>query len=135
MVLKPRAEAPLWINEENPDKSAKCLQYQPTREHDPWFEDEELLAAAICNGDYDGTICPIRDECLHWALLNNEQYGVWGGMLPHDRRNLRMAKRADPYLEWMWHPPTPKDEDLDDEELAEFDADLPELLNLLNPVP
>ena len=132
MVLKPRAEAPLWLNEENPEKSAKCLNYPPTREHDPWFEDDELLAAAICNGDYDGKICPLREECLRWALINHEQYGVWGGMLPHDRRHLRMAIRADPYMEWTWHPPTPKDEVLDEDEQAELDADLPDLLELLS---
>ncbi|MEV4575989.1 WhiB family transcriptional regulator [Nonomuraea jabiensis] len=119
MVLKPRAEAPRWINKENPAKSAKCLRFPPHREDDgvlkdPWFEGDELSAAAICNGDWDDQMCPIRNECLHWALLNNEKFGVWGGMLPHDRLNMRQAKREDPYMEWMWHPPTPKDPDNDE---------------------
>lgn len=119
MVMKPRAEAPQWINKDNPDLSAKCLRFPPYRTDDntlvdPWFEGDELAAATICNGEWDGQVCPIRDQCLEWALLNNEKFGVWGGMLEHDRLNLRQAKRENPYLEYMWHPPTPQDPESDE---------------------
>ena len=39
-------------------------------------------AKAICE------TCPVVDECLQWALDNNEQ-GVWGGLTDNQRKNLR----------------------------------------------
>lgn len=126
MVLKPRAEAPQWDGFGDESQAAKCLEHPPTKEHDRWFDDE-LAAAAICNGDDGGQKCPIRDACLTWALINNEQHGVWGGMLPHDRLAQRLAKRLDPYMEFMWHPPTPNDQPLSDEEQALLDLDLEEI--------
>ena len=35
------------------------------------------------------TDCPVATACLEYALENNEQYGVWGGMSERERRNLR----------------------------------------------
>lgn len=130
MVLKPRAEAPQWDGFGDENRAAKCLKHPPTKEKDLWFDQDELAAAAVCNGNDGEPMCPIRNECLVWALLNNEKYGVWGGMLPHDRLAQRLAKRLDPYLEWMWHPPTPNDQPLSEEELASLDLDLEEIRDL-----
>jgi len=33
--------------------------------------------------------CPIQIECAMYAINNNEQYGVWGGLSPGDRRRAR----------------------------------------------
>jgi WhiB family redox-sensing transcriptional regulator len=33
--------------------------------------------------------CPVRDECLAYALDHDEQYGVWGGLTAEERRPLR----------------------------------------------
>lgn len=35
--------------------------------------------------------CPVRQECLDWALEANEKHGVWGGMSERQRRQLRIA--------------------------------------------
>jgi len=32
--------------------------------------------------------CPVRDRCLETAVLNQEMYGIWGGMLEGDRRRI-----------------------------------------------
>lgn len=39
--------------------------------------------------------CPVRNECLQFALENNIQHGIWGGMAERERRQLRkrMMKR------------------------------------------
>lgn len=33
--------------------------------------------------------CPVRAMCLEYALDNDEQYGMWGGMDPEERRRLK----------------------------------------------
>lgn len=37
--------------------------------------------------------CPVQDACLQYALQTNEQYGVWGGLTPDERRLLRRRQR------------------------------------------
>lgn len=37
-------------------------------------ETEINYAIKICN------ICPIRGECLDWALSNGQKNGIWGGV-------------------------------------------------------
>jgi WhiB family transcriptional regulator, redox-sensing transcriptional regulator len=37
--------------------------------------------------------CPVRAECLEYALQNNEQFGIWGGMSERQRRELRRQRR------------------------------------------
>jgi len=34
--------------------------------------------------------CPVRVECLTWALLNDERHGVWGATSPPQRTRLRL---------------------------------------------
>ena len=40
-------------------------------------------AKRICSG------CPVRRECLTYALRSNERDGIWGGMSGKERRRLR----------------------------------------------
>jgi len=40
-------------------------------------------AVAICRG------CPVRQECLQWALRAGEAHGIWGGTTPEQRRYMR----------------------------------------------
>lgn len=32
--------------------------------------------------------CEVRDECLQWALDNDEEFGVWGGLSRSERKKL-----------------------------------------------
>jgi WhiB family redox-sensing transcriptional regulator len=49
-----------------------------------WFtEGTEREAVAICR------TCPARTPCLRFAVDNDEQHGVWGGMTAEQRRKLR----------------------------------------------
>lgn len=32
--------------------------------------------------------CPVKGECLAFALANDERYGIWGGTTPHQRRRI-----------------------------------------------
>lgn len=40
-------------------------------------------AKRICLG------CEVRDECLEYALSNDERFGIWGGMSERERRRLK----------------------------------------------
>ena len=38
-------------------------------------------------------LCPVKLECLEYALGANETYGVWGGLSPDERDRLNNAGR------------------------------------------
>ena len=40
-------------------------------------------AKRICQG------CPVRDECLEFALEHDERFGIWGGLSERERRRLK----------------------------------------------
>lgn len=40
---------------------------------------EVKRARAICN------MCPVMIECLEYAIVNREEFGVWGGSTARDR--------------------------------------------------
>jgi WhiB family transcriptional regulator, redox-sensing transcriptional regulator len=57
-------------------------------EHKPEREAREAKAKAIC------TACPVRVECLTWALAVREPYGVWGGASEGERKQMLVGKRS-----------------------------------------
>lgn len=100
---------------------ARCRQLQIwTWRDDPPFDGEQQDdMIAFCN---EPDPCPIRHDCLVFALMNNCTDGVWGGMSPEDRRALRkkyplgLGTRNEqgilefhPRPEWQWHPPTQRE--------------------------
>ena len=49
-------------------------------------------AKEVCRG------CVVREDCLEYALVQGEKFGIWGGMSERERRRLRrqraLARRA-----------------------------------------
>jgi WhiB family redox-sensing transcriptional regulator len=43
-------------------------------------------AKRICSG------CDVKQQCLEYALANDERFGIWGGLSERERRKLK--KRA-----------------------------------------
>lgn len=43
-------------------------------------------AKVVCRG------CPVRDECLEYALDHDERFGIYGGTSPTERRQLRAGR-------------------------------------------
>nr|WP_264000490.1 WhiB family transcriptional regulator [Mycolicibacillus trivialis] len=33
--------------------------------------------------------CPVRGECLEYALAHDERFGIWGGLSERERRRLK----------------------------------------------
>jgi|SRR5258708_40109074 len=102
MVLRLRDVAPDYWDD------AKCLSVEVNREYDPFFsEDETDIEEAVnfCNGEADGVVCPIREQCLLFALTNNERFGVWGGCNEITRKAIRRklpSKGGKRNTEWQW---------------------------------
>jgi WhiB family redox-sensing transcriptional regulator len=38
--------------------------------------------------------CAVAGLCLSWALSTGEQFGIWGGTSPEDRRAIRRSRSA-----------------------------------------
>ena len=67
---------------------ALCLGHEP----DLWFptdSDGGARALSIC------AACPVRPDCLAWALEHNEKEGIWGGVSPRKRQRMRAELRRD----------------------------------------
>jgi WhiB family transcriptional regulator, redox-sensing transcriptional regulator len=45
--------------------------------------DEINSAKEVCQA------CPVREQCLQFALLTNQESGIWGGTSEDERRRLR----------------------------------------------
>lgn len=45
-------------------------------------------AKAVCK------MCPVRQECLFYALERDERWGVWGGLDQYERRALKAGRSA-----------------------------------------
>lgn len=100
MVLKLREPAPgNW-------RKAKCLGITASTGNDPFFDEDTGPAVEFCNGTADGKVCPIRNECLLFALVNNCKEGVWGGCDELTRKAIRkkwpMKSRQGVRPEWRW---------------------------------
>lgn len=119
MVLRLRRAAPdAWAQ-------AKCHGKLANTSYDPWFDDMDE-ALDFCNGMWDGSTCPIRHECLLYALTNNERYGVWGGTSELTRRAIRKRwplKGREPRPEWTWMTEQDAIAGLAPEQLTEDDDD------------
>ena len=75
--LRVLIEQPVWM------KDAACKGqpvgvFFPLKAHSPPPTTRELCAG-----------CPVGDQCLVYAVTVNEQHGVWGGLLPKERRRVR----------------------------------------------
>lgn len=49
--------------------------------------DSCVAAKKVCAG------CPVRGECLDFALAHGEKFGIWGGKSERERSRLRAARR------------------------------------------
>jgi WhiB family redox-sensing transcriptional regulator len=62
---------------------ALCTQFDPAA----WFPDGQGAsnheAKKICSS------CDVKAECLTYALEHHEEFGVWGGTSPLERRRMR----------------------------------------------
>jgi WhiB family redox-sensing transcriptional regulator len=73
-----------------------CAQTDP----DAFFPEKggnSRPAKQICSG------CPVKPDCLSWALMHQERFGIWGGTSERERRKFWQARPRTRYV-----PPTPE---------------------------
>jgi WhiB family redox-sensing transcriptional regulator len=45
----------------------------------------EAPAKSVCRR------CPVQHDCLDYAITENEQFGIWGGLNPSERDRIRTS--------------------------------------------
>ena len=73
------------------EDNARCLQHDP----DLFFASRaraERRAKSICSG------CPVKVECLAYALESRVEFGIWGGLNWNERR--AMLRRLPSAPDW-----------------------------------
>jgi|HubBroStandDraft_4_1064222.scaffolds.fasta_scaffold344899_2 WhiB family redox-sensing transcriptional regulator len=63
---------------------ALCRQADP----DAFFPEPGALAPENRQALRTCRCCPVRSECLEWAIGNGEEFGIWGGMTQRERRRM-----------------------------------------------
>lgn len=81
----PTINRPAWQARGNCHGMTEVFFYAPRgRTAVKQLSEAEQYAKNLCAG------CPVRDECLSYALENDEQYGIWGGLTPSQRDRIRL---------------------------------------------
>ena len=65
--------------------SSNCLGVDP----DLFFPER---GASTREAKEVGRGCIVREDCLEYALLNGEKFGIWGGMSERERRRIRRQR-------------------------------------------
>ncbi len=68
---------------------AKCKKMDPEIFY-PKRGQPIVNAIQICR------VCPVKSDCLEYALANNERYGIWGGASERERRKIRRDRKQPP---------------------------------------
>jgi WhiB family transcriptional regulator, redox-sensing transcriptional regulator len=66
------------------------LFFGPDDQADPEREIREAKAKAVC------ALCPVRTQCLDYALQNSIRHGIWGGLNEEERVRERRHRARRP---------------------------------------
>lgn len=79
-----------WIGQARCGDSRDDVHYPTGAEESPQYIRQVAAAKQEC------ARCPVRTECLTYALEQGEDHGIWGGTTPAERRALlRRRSRRD----------------------------------------
>lgn len=89
----------MWVPDGITDdwkKDGLCFATAPPGEKEtPFFPHNEQSndgtkyrqAKAMCDA------CPVVDACLEYAVATRQEYGMWGGLTPRQRKSRRHGRR------------------------------------------
>jgi WhiB family redox-sensing transcriptional regulator len=78
---------------------ALCAEIDP----ELWFPSMEngRVQSSYAAANYAKSVCarcPLTIQCLLTAIHNKEEYGIWGGSTPNERKNIRTANQAKKFI-------------------------------------
>ena len=77
------------------DQDARWMRYATCRDAtDIDFFPETMTTVAAARAVSMCNSCPVQDECARYAMVNDIEYGIWGGLSPRARREI-VTSRAD----------------------------------------
>lgn len=75
-------DTPTW------QRQANCMGVDP----DLFFPERgssTYEAKEVCRG------CVVREDCLEYAIVNSEKFGIWGGLSERERRRVRRRRNIE----------------------------------------
>lgn len=60
---------------------------------DLWFPEAGGISSETAQAKEICGRCPVKEECLEEALVNNVTYGIWGQTTPVERNELRKLRK------------------------------------------
>lgn len=87
-TLKPKAAVAYQVLQDLFEQTAPACKGVETDLFFPGIGASTKEAKAICRA------CFARSECLEYALVGSEKFGIWGGTSERERRRLRRERSA-----------------------------------------
>jgi len=81
----------LWQAMDEADEEIGCISYPDAffpESGTPGTAWDYKWAMSMCNQ------CPVKMLCAEYAIKHDEPHGIWGGLSPRERQNIRSLKRA-----------------------------------------
>lgn len=83
---------------------ALCAQVGP----DFWYPEKAVSGSMAATAKKVCTTCAVREQCLAWALENDERFGIWGGLTERERRKLPRGRRCN-HCDEIFAPSDPRE--------------------------
>lgn len=91
-----RSPGKIWERAKCREDGADPEDFYPERDKTR-YTSAANRAKAVCRGDDGRPVCPVLLECLAFALLTGDSFGIWGGLSPRERNALRRSKDLNKY--------------------------------------
>lgn len=96
----------IWERGKCREVGADLKDFFPDRDRDLYGPSADR-AKAVCRGTDGGPVCPVLLECLAYALLTEDRFGIWGGLSPRERNALRRSENLKRYKAAVLHRNSP----------------------------
>ena len=83
---RPDSQDVSWLDRAACQGMDAPLFFGPDHEARPERETREARAKTVCK------LCPVRMQCLDYALRNSIRYGIWGGLNGEERTRERRRR-------------------------------------------
>ena len=87
-ALAPPDQDDGWFEQAACRSEDRRLFFEPEHESAKRRDRRVSAAKAVC------ATCPVRRECLSYALARPERYGVWGGLTTRERAQIGRQRRG-----------------------------------------